>query len=36
MTTHEWAPRVLIANSNLVGEWSTPEEFRRLEGLGPV
>ncbi|MCE7082887.1 urocanate hydratase [Streptomyces sp. ST2-7A] len=34
MTTHEWAPRVLIANSNLVGEWSTPEEFRRLEGLG--
>ncbi|MBL1066220.1 urocanate hydratase [Streptomyces sp. 7-21] len=34
MTTHEWAPRVLIANANLVGEWSTWEEFRRLEQLG--
>jgi urocanate hydratase len=34
MTTHEWAPRVLIANSNLVGEWATWEEFRRLERLG--
>ncbi|GAB2597828.1 urocanate hydratase [Streptomyces capparidis] len=34
MTTHEWAPRVLIANSNLVGDWSTWEEFRRLEALG--
>ena len=32
--THEWAPRVLIANSNLVGEWATWEEFRRLEALG--
>ena len=32
--THEWAPRVLIANSNLVGDWSTWEEFRRLEELG--
>jgi urocanate hydratase len=32
--THEWAPRVLIANSNLVPEWATWEEFRRLEGLG--
>src|SRR5918996_4084837 len=32
--THEWAPRVLIANSNLVGEWDTWEEFRRLEQLG--
>src|SRR6187397_2485934 len=32
--THEWAPRVLIANSNLVGEWATWEEFRRLEQLG--
>ncbi len=32
--THEWAPRVLIANSNLVGDWSTWEEFRRLEQLG--
>ncbi|RBM08985.1 urocanate hydratase [Streptomyces sp. PT12] len=34
MTTHEWAPRVLIANSNLVGDWATWEEFRRLERLG--
>ncbi len=33
-TTHEWAPRVLIANSNLVGDWATWEEFRRLEALG--
>ncbi|MDE3065840.1 MAG: urocanate hydratase [Acidobacteriota bacterium] len=33
-TTHEWAPRVLIANSNLVGEWATWPEFRRLEALG--
>jgi urocanate hydratase len=32
--THEWSPRVLIANSNLVGEWSTWDEFRRLEALG--
>ncbi len=32
--THEWAPRVLIANSNLVPEWATWEEFRRLEVLG--
>jgi len=32
--THEWAPRVLIANSNLVPEWGTWEEFRRLEALG--
>ena len=32
--THEWAPRVLIANSNLVGEWANWDEFRRLEGLG--
>ena len=29
--THEWSPRVLIANSNLVGEWATWDEFRRLE-----
>src|SRR5437762_3162899 len=29
--THEWAPRVLIANSNLVPEWATWAEFRRLE-----
>ncbi|MEO3868808.1 urocanate hydratase [Nonomuraea sp. B12E4] len=34
MTTHEWAPRVLIANSNLVGDWATWEEFRRLEAAG--
>jgi len=32
--THEWAPRVLIANSNLVPEWATWDEFRRLEDLG--
>ncbi len=32
--THEWAPRVLIANSNLVGDWATWPEFRRLETLG--
>jgi urocanate hydratase len=34
MRTHEWAPRVLIANSNLVPEWATWDEFRRLESLG--
>jgi urocanate hydratase len=34
MRTHEWAPRVLIANSNLVGDWASWEEFRRLEELG--
>jgi len=32
--THEWAPRVLLANSNLVGDWATWPEFRRLEDLG--
>ena len=32
--THEWAPRVLIANSNLVGDWANWPEFRRLERLG--
>jgi urocanate hydratase len=32
--THEWAPRVLLANSNLVPEWATWDEFRRLEELG--
>jgi urocanate hydratase len=36
MTTHEWAPRVLIANSNLVGDWANWEEFRRLEQLGLI
>src|ERR671917_1903524 len=34
MATHEWAPRVLLANSNLVGDWASWEEFRRLEALG--
>ncbi|RLK61126.1 urocanate hydratase [Actinokineospora cianjurensis] len=34
MRTHEWAPRVLIANSNLVGDWATWPEFRRLEAAG--
>jgi urocanate hydratase len=34
MQTHEWAPRVLIANSNLVGDWANWPEFRRLEQLG--
>jgi urocanate hydratase len=33
-TTTESAPRVLIANSNLVPEWATWDEFRRLEALG--
>jgi urocanate hydratase len=32
--THEWAPRVLIANSNLVPQWANWEEFRRLEAAG--
>ena len=32
--THEWAPRVLLANSNLVGDWATWDEFRRLEQMG--
>ncbi|WP_058235917.1 urocanate hydratase [Devriesea agamarum] len=32
--THPWAPRVLIANSNLVGDWATWPEFRRLEAEG--
>jgi urocanate hydratase len=34
LRTHEWAPRVLIANANLVGEWDNWDEFRRLENLG--
>src|SRR6476659_3249659 len=34
LRTHEWAPRVLIANSNLVPDWATWEEFRRLEAEG--
>ena len=32
--THEWAPRVLLANSNLVPQWGNWDEFRRLEKLG--
>ena len=32
--THEWAPRVLIANSNLVPQWANWDEFRRLEAMG--
>ncbi len=32
--THSWAPRVLIANSNLVPQWANWEEFRRLEAAG--
>jgi len=32
--THPWAPRVLIANSNLVGKWATWEHFRELEAAG--
>ena len=34
MRTHEWAPRVLLANSNLVPEWANWDEFRRLEQMG--
>jgi urocanate hydratase len=34
LRTHEWAPRVLIANSNLVPDWANWEEFRRLEQAG--
>ena len=34
LRTHEWAPRVLIANSNLVPDWASWPEFRRLEALG--
>ena len=36
MRTSPWAPRVLLANSNLVGDWANWEEFRRLEDLGLV
>ncbi len=32
--TNEWAPRVLIANSNLVGKWANWDDFRRLERAG--
>lgn len=34
LRTHEWAPRVLIANANLVPDWANWAEFRRLESLG--
>lgn len=34
--THEWAPRVLIANANLVGNWANWDEFRRLEAMGLI
>jgi urocanate hydratase len=34
MRTHENAPRVLLANSNLVGDWATWDEFRRLDAMG--
>src|SRR6266850_2310133 len=34
LRTHEWAPRVLIANSNLVPKWATWEKFRELEQAG--
>jgi urocanate hydratase len=34
LRTHPWAPRVILANSNLVGQWATWPEFRRLEALG--
>src|ERR1700760_4984035 len=34
LRTHEWAPRVLIANSNLVPDWANWPEFRRLEAAG--
>src|SRR3954467_5668174 len=34
LRTHDMAPRVLIANANIVPKWATPEHFRELEGLG--
>ena len=34
--THADAPRVLLANSNLVGDWANWTEFRRLEALGLI
>ena len=36
MRTNPWAPRVLLANSNLVGNWANWEEFRRLDQLGLI
>ena len=32
--TNEWSPRVLLANSNLVGDWANWDEFRKLDALG--
>lgn len=34
LRTNRWAPRVLIANSNLVGDWANWEHFRKLEAEG--
>ena len=34
--THEWAPRVLIANSNLVPDWANWDEFRTLDAAGLI
>src|SRR3954454_23767909 len=34
LRTHEFAPRVLIANANIVPKWATPEHFRELEDMG--
>lgn len=34
LRTNEWAPRVLIANSNLVGDWANWEHFRKLDDEG--
>ena len=34
--THPYSPRVLIANSNMVPAWATPEKFRELEELGLI
>jgi urocanate hydratase len=34
LRTHDMAPRVLIANANIVPKWATPEHFRELEDLG--
>ncbi len=34
MRTHEWAPRVILANSNLVPDWANWDEFRRLDAKG--
>src|SRR6188472_4175054 len=36
MRTHPWAPRVLIANSNIVGDWANWEEFRKLDEMGLI